>query len=254
MTVNTEHEVKLDELSKTNNDMTNLLASTEIGTIFLDNELRIQRFTPAATRLVKLIQSDLGRPLSDIATHITDDNLVAEVNQVLDDLAPREKEVRTRRGQWYLVRVRPYRTTENIINGAVITFSDISDQKRVQEQLQALSQVIQQTPDTVLVLDSRGQIESVNPQYVEKSGFSVSEAVGRDISTIKSGKLSEADLKAMWQTVKDGNTWSGNLINRGKDGTCYTDRVSIYPMLDRQGRITHYVAVQTEVPNLDPYV
>ncbi len=253
VTVNSEHEVKLDELSKTYNDMANLLASTEIGTIFLDNKLRVQRFTPAATRLVKLIPSDVGRPLSDIATHITDDNLVAEVEQVLDDLSPREREVQTRKGQWYLVRMRPYRTTENIIDGAVITFSDISDQKRVQQQLQSLTQVMEQTPNSVIMTDTQGHIEFINPHFVDKSGFSVSEAVGRDLSSIiNPGNLPKILLQEMWQTLRQGNTWSGNLKSQRKDGTLYTDRVIIYPMLDQLGQIAHYIAIQTEFPDLNP--
>ena len=251
VTVNTEHEMKLDELSKTYNDMANLLAATEIGTIFLDNKLCIQRFTPAATRLVKLIPGDIGRPLSDIATHITDENLATEANQVLDNLTPREMEVHTREGRWYLVRIRPYRTTENVIEGAVITFSDISDQKRVQTRLQNLPLLLEKMADSVFVTDIQGNIEYINPRFVEVTGFSPKEAVGRSMSIFEAGKLPPAILSEIWRTIKQGTTWSGMLDNRRGDGTPCRDRVAVYPMLNQQGQVSHFITIQTEMPDLD---
>ena len=249
VTVNAEHEVKLEELSKANNDMSNLLASTEVGTIFLDNDLRIQRFTPAATRLVKLILSDVGRPLSDIATHISDDNLVGDVAQVLDDLQPREKEVQIQEGRWFLLRMRPYRTTENVIEGAVITFIDITDQKRVQEQLLALSHAVQHSPISVVITDADGNIEFVNPHFVTMTGYSAQETLGKGMNILRSEATPATVFAEMWRTIKSGAPWTGSLSNRRKDGTLYTDRVSVYPVMDQHGQVTHYVGIQTETPN-----
>ncbi len=139
-TVNTELQKKIEELSRANNDMNNLLAGTNIGTLFVDHSLRILRFTPAATRLINLIQTDLGRRLSDIAARFKDyDRLVSDTRAVLDTLLPKELEVQTREGQWYQLRIQPYRTLENVIEGAVLTFVDITPQKELQERLQKLS-------------------------------------------------------------------------------------------------------------------
>ena len=133
VTVNAELQQKIEELSRANNDMNNLLAGTGIGTVYVDHQLRIQRFTPAATQIISLIQSDIGRPISDIVTRLdAASDLVAEIEAVLETLKTYEAEVRTRSGVPYLMRIQPYRTTDNVIEGAVLTFVDLS--KRTQSR------------------------------------------------------------------------------------------------------------------------
>src|SRR5439155_10630929 len=129
VTVNTELQKKIDELSQANDDMNNLLAGTGVGTIFVDENLRIQRFTPAATQIINLIPTDVGRPVGDLVSRmVAYEHLVEDVKGVLDTLIPREAEVQTREGQWYLMRILPYRTMENVIAGAVLTFVEITQQ------------------------------------------------------------------------------------------------------------------------------
>jgi two-component system CheB/CheR fusion protein len=144
VTVNTELQNKIDELSQANNDMNNLLAGTGIGTIFVDHQLHILRFTPAATQIINLIRTDVGRPVSDIVYRLGGYvRLVEDIRAVLDTLIPREAEVQTREKQWYLMRILPYRTLENVIEGAVLSFVEITRQKELQEQLQELTRVAQ---------------------------------------------------------------------------------------------------------------
>jgi two-component system CheB/CheR fusion protein len=132
VTVNAELQQKIEELSQANNDMNNLLAGTGIGTVFVDHQLRIQRFTPAATQIISLIQTDVGRPISDIVSRLeADQDLVGDIQRVLDTLAVKEAEVRTASGRHYLMRIQPYRTVDNVIEGAVITFVDVSGSPRV---------------------------------------------------------------------------------------------------------------------------
>ena len=250
-TVNAEHEVKLDELSKANNDMANLLASTDVGTIFLDDELRIQRFTPAVTRLVNLIASDVGRPLGDITINLVGQDLVADATGVLDTLAPSESEVQTREGHWYSARIRPYRTTDNIIEGVVVTFIDITEQKRVHQELDTMSEAIKQSPNAVIITDTQGTIEYVNPYFVKRTGYSSAEAVGRQANLLKSSETPAAVFKDMWQTIERGDMWVGVVRNRCKDGTLYSNRVSIYPVTDSAGNIAHYVAIQSDAAGGD---
>ena len=117
-TVNTELQNKVADLSRANNDMNNLLAGTGIGTVFVDHQLRIQRFTPAVTQVINLILTDVGRPVGHIVSNLVGyDRLVADVQAVLDTLVPKEVEVQTQTGAWYLLRIRPYRTLENVIEG-----------------------------------------------------------------------------------------------------------------------------------------
>ena len=136
-TVNAELQTKVADLSRANNDMNNLLAGTGIGTVFVDHGLRILRFTPAATRIINLIRGDVGRPLAHIVSNLTGyDRLVADARDVLDSLVPKEAEVRTAEGKWYTMRLQPYRTIENVIEGVVITFIDITEMKRLREALE----------------------------------------------------------------------------------------------------------------------
>lgn len=135
-TVNAELQAKVHSLSRANNDMNNLLAGTGIGTVFVDHELRILRFTPAASAIINLIQSDIGRPVAHIASNLLRyDRLVADTRQVLDTLQPRETEVQTAEGRFYTLRIQPYRTLENVIEGAVISFVDITAMVRAREEL-----------------------------------------------------------------------------------------------------------------------
>ena len=134
-TVNQELQAKVDDLSRINNDMKNLLDSTDIATLFLDDALHVRRFTTQATSIIKLITGDVGRPITDIASDLEYPGLVADAHEVLRTLVFVEKQVATRDGRWFLVRIMPYRTLDNRIDGVVITFSDITAAKALESQL-----------------------------------------------------------------------------------------------------------------------
>jgi len=134
-TVNAELQSKVDDLSWVRNDMANLLNSTEIATVFLDGKLNLRRFTPNATKLFKLIPGDLGRPLSHIVTDLDYVELKGDSEEVLRTLVFHEKQVQTKDGRWYRVRIMPYRTQENVIDGVVITFIDITEIKMLEAEL-----------------------------------------------------------------------------------------------------------------------
>jgi two-component system CheB/CheR fusion protein len=136
-TVNHELQAKVDELSRANNDMKNLLNSTDIATLFLDDALNVRRFTSPVTSIIKLIPSDTGRPITDLVTELNYPELVADAQEVLRTLAPREKPVTTRDDRWFTVRIMPYRTLDNRIDGVVITFLDITTAKKLEAKLRA---------------------------------------------------------------------------------------------------------------------
>lgn len=133
--VNAELLSKVDDLSGVNNDMKNLLDSTEIATVFLDNDLNVRRFTSHATKIFKLIPHDVGRPLSDIVNDLDYKNFQQDVQEVLRTLVFSEKSIATHDGRWYKVRIMPYRTQNNVIDGVVITLSDITVAKVLEEEL-----------------------------------------------------------------------------------------------------------------------
>ena len=137
-TVNSQLQEKVEELERANNDIRNLLNSTEIATVFLDRDLRIRRFTPAITQLLNLTTADVGRPIRDFALTFTDKSLLQDAGRVLDKLAAVETEVRTEQGRCYLRRILPYRTPDNKIEGVAITFVDITERIEAEAQSRRL--------------------------------------------------------------------------------------------------------------------
>ena len=134
-TVNAELQVRVDELSRSNNDMKNLLNSTDIATLFLDKDLKVRRFTTQATKIIKLIPGDVGRPITDLASDLLYAELTADAREVLQNLGFAEKPISTRDGRWFTVRIMPYRTLDDRIDGVVITFADITVAKTLEAKL-----------------------------------------------------------------------------------------------------------------------
>jgi len=176
VTVNAELIKKVDELSEVNNDINNLLASTEIGTIFLDINLCIRRFTPAVIKIFNLIHTDIGRPISDITAKIQIKDLHDHAKEVLRTLTRQELEVQDENGVWYSMRIMPYRTLENVIDGVVINFVDVSNLKEV-KQLSRLATVVRDSNDAVTVQDLDGNILAWNKGAVQMYGWSEAEAL-----------------------------------------------------------------------------
>jgi two-component system CheB/CheR fusion protein len=134
-TVNAELQVRVDELSRSNSDMKNLLNSTDIATLFLDKDLKVRRFTTQATKIIKLIAGDMGRPITDLASDLVYPELTADAREVLQKLGFVEKPINTSDGRWFTVRIMPYRTLDDRIDGVVITFSDITAAKTLEAKL-----------------------------------------------------------------------------------------------------------------------
>ncbi|CCQ73675.1 CheR family methyltransferase [Magnetospira sp. QH-2] len=160
-TVNAELESKVSELTRSNNDMNNLLAATKVGTVFLDLHLCITRFTPSSADVIHLIDGDVGRPLAHTVSNLEYDELVNDARTVLDNLVPMDREVRSKDGKWYLIRILPYRTLDNVIEGVVLTFVDIT-RVRLLEAESRLAVVVQQASDAIVLQDLSGKILAWN--------------------------------------------------------------------------------------------
>ncbi|MBW8313178.1 MAG: PAS domain-containing protein [Rhizobium sp.] len=187
-TVNMELQTKVADLSRVNNDMNNLLAGTGIGTVFVDHELRILRFTPAASAIINLIPSDVGRPVSHVVSNMVGyDSLAADVREVLDSLAPKAVDVRTTNGKWHTMRILPYRTLDNVIEGAVISFIDITEAMQTREQLLKarehlrLAVVVRDSHDAITVQDLAGRILTWNPGAERMYGWTEAEALQMNV-------------------------------------------------------------------------
>ena len=249
-TVNSELQAKIAELTRANNDMNNLLSGTGIGTVFLDRGLRILRFTPAATNIINLIQSDIGRPIGHIVSNLMGYNsLESDIQAVLDTLIPKEFEVWTKTGICYTMRILPYRTLDNVIDGTVINFVDITEMKKLEASLresenrQHLAQEAanagtwEWNPQTDEVqwseelfclygweqnncqLTLETWLKNIHPDDLEK------------ISQIfKEKALNGLELNADYRSLNDGGKERWMMV-RGK------------PFLDENGHISHYSGV-----------
>ena len=187
-TVNGELQTKVADLSRVNNDMNNLLAGTGIATIFVDHQLRILRFTSSATQIINLILSDVGRPVGHIVSNLVGyESMVADMKSVLVTLVPKECEVQTLSGKWYAIRLQPYRTLENVIEGAVISFIDITEMVRMRVALREandqlrLAVVVRDASDAITVQDLEGRIIAWNPGAERLYGWSEAEALAMNV-------------------------------------------------------------------------
>jgi two-component system, chemotaxis family, CheB/CheR fusion protein len=170
-TVNSELGERNQALSQANDDMQNLLNSTDIATVFLDSNLAIKRFTTQARRVFSLIDTDIGRPISDLTANVRYQEFVEDAREVLRSLVFKEREIQTKEGAWRLMRIMPYRTAENLIDGLVMTFIDIDRIKRNEAEALArhafLEQLLEALPNGVAVLDAALTIASANARFYE---------------------------------------------------------------------------------------
>ena len=204
-TVNAELQGRVDALSGVNNDLANLLNSTNIATVFLDESLNIRRFTTPASRIIKLIPGDIGRPVTDITSDLVYPDMAHDIREVLRTLVFSEKVVPAAEGKYFLVRIMPYRTLENRIEGIVITFADITTYRQLEQKLSdALGfaeAVIAAFREPLLVLDNTLTILSVNRAFVQKFRVQKDEVMGKNLSKINKGQLNPPGLKKLLESV-----------------------------------------------------
>jgi len=250
-TVNTELEQKVTDLSRANNDMNNLLAGTDIGTIFVDHQLNIQRFTPTVTQVINLIQSDVGRPVGHIVSNLIHyDRLVDDVQTVLNTLVPKEIEVQTKTGAWFLLRIRPYRTLENVIEGAVITFLDTTQIKQAQNELRKvepllrLAVVVRDAHDAITTQDLEGRILAWNPGAVRMYGWTEAEALALNIRDRVPESLRQKELTIVHQLGRSAVLEPYRTQRLAKDGRIVEIWLTATALVNEAGEV--YAIATTE--------
>jgi two-component system CheB/CheR fusion protein len=210
VTVNSELQAKIEQLTSTQNDMKNLLENVNVGTIFLDDRLAIKRFTHGATKVFRFAPSDLGRPFADIRSLIPDEDLVSDAQAVLESLIPREKQVRTTSNEWYHVRIMPYRTYENRIDGVVLTFSDITALKTVETEARSARDYAQSIIDTIreplLVLNGTFEVVTASRAFYQTFGLTPEEVLGRSLYALGDGQWDIPRLRELLETVLPKDT------------------------------------------------
>jgi two-component system CheB/CheR fusion protein len=251
-TVNTELQTKVLDLTRANNDMNNLLAGTGVGTVFVDFQLLIQRFTPSVTQVINLILSDVGRPVGHIVSNMVGyDNLVEDIKSVLETLIPKEFEVQTKEGAWFLLRIRPYRTLDNVIEGAVINFFDISEIKRARDMLQKANEmlrlaavVVHDALDAVVLQDMEGRIMAWNPSAERMYGWSESDARQMNIRELIPEGLRQEALERVRQMSRANRIKPYRTQRIAKDGAFVEVWLTATALMDETGQV--YAITTTE--------
>jgi two-component system CheB/CheR fusion protein len=250
-TINAELQTKVLDLSRVNNDMNNLLAGTGIGTVFVDHQLRILRFTPGVTQIINLIESDIGRSVAHFASNLVAyDCMVADVQGVLNSLIPKEAEVQTTNGNYYLMRIIPYRTTDNKIEGAVINFLNITENKHTRDALKKandlnrMAVVVRDAHDAIVMQNMKGRILAWNPAAERMYGWSESEALERDIRELIPEGLRKEDIERVHQLSRKEAVEPYRTQRLTKDGATVEVWLTATALLNEAGQV--YAIATTE--------
>jgi len=185
-TVNNEHQKKIEELIQLNNDVFNLLNNTHLGTIFLNNELKIRKYTESITKIINVMENDIGRPIYHISFNIEFNEMFSKIEEVLKTLETFNAEVKDKDNNWYLLRIMPYRTVENAVEGVVITFYDITERIKIEKELSRekslLKRILENSPVGKTMVDKSGNITFANARAKDILGISENESSNRTYS------------------------------------------------------------------------
>jgi len=235
-TVNNQLEEKVRELESANDDMANLFDCTEVAIIFLDDQFRIKRYTPPATRLFNLIATDLDRPISDITPKFPDGGFQQDVERALRTLSPQEKQVQTSDGCWWNLRITLYRTLADRIEGVVLTFTDVTRSRQADEQARWLAAVLLDSNDAVIVHDFDGKISAWNHGAEQMFGYSQAEALKMNAQQMIPEEWL-AKVRAYWERLRQGervDSWEAQ--RRTKAGRILDIWATATVLKDESGR------------------
>jgi two-component system, chemotaxis family, CheB/CheR fusion protein len=237
-TINAEMIGKNEMLTRVNSDLKNLLESTQIATIFLDDKLHIKNFTPAMTDLFHLRDTDRGRPITEIVTRMHYADLRRDVAKVLRTLAVIEHEVRIAEDETvFIMRIRPYRSVDNVIDGVVITFIDISERKRHEEAQARLAAIVESSQDAIISHAFDGAITSWNAGAEAIFGYTAVEAIGKPFSTLIPENQKD-EVPQILDKLKRGERIDHFEIDRiRKDGKKIDVSLAVSPVKDTRGKV-----------------
>ncbi len=204
VTVNSELQTKIEQMVGIQDDMKNLLENIRVGTVFLDAKLQIRRFTREATRVYRLLASDLGRPLADIRTELQGGDPIVDARAVLDSLSSIERELSLPDGTWFVARTQPYRTVDNVIDGVVLTFTDVTERVHAIANRQArdlAEAVVDTVPEPLLVLDGELRVMSANRAFYRQFGGAAASVVGQPFFDVEHGQWDCAEMHDLLENV-----------------------------------------------------
>ncbi|MDQ3800493.1 MAG: PAS domain S-box protein, partial [Acidobacteriota bacterium] len=246
-TINHEHREKIDETMRVNADLLNLMASTDIATIFLDRRFCIKRLTPAVEQIFNITQSDVGRPLRHFTNSLDYAELERDATEVLKTLQPIEREIRSRDRKIFLVRILPYRALDDRIEGVILNFPDITQLKQAEAARFFLAAIVESTDDSIITIDFDGVITTWNKAAERIYGYTAQEAIGRPLSILA---LPE-DLKQVFanvEMIKRGErTLIHDAVRLHKDGHEISLEVMMSPVRNEAGEIIGVSTIARDV-------
>jgi len=204
ITVNSELQAKIEQLADIQNDMKNLLDNINVGIIFLDRQLVIRRFTREATRIYRLIASDVGRPLNDIKCVVAVDDLLVAAQRVLDSLIPYEREIHIDSDTWLLARIQPYRTLDNMIDGVVLTFTDITSRIKaivIEEALVVAESIVNTIREPFVVLDNHLKVLFASESFYVQFQLKQADTINQQIYQLGNQPWDNATLHELLDSV-----------------------------------------------------
>ncbi|MEZ2133103.1 MULTISPECIES: CheR family methyltransferase [unclassified Sinorhizobium] len=254
-TVNGELAHRVEELARANSDLRNLLESTQIAAVFLDNDLRIKSFTPAITDIFHLIESDLGRPIHHIATRIAYEDLEADARRVIRTLATIERATKNQQnGSQYLIRVLPYRSVDNVIEGAVLTFLDVTRMVRAEERLRdseaLLRSVVEGIPQMVWRAVDGGNWTWCSPQWTTFTNQSEMAALGRGWLEPVHPDDRERVIEAWKHTERTGTLEIEHRLWNVEEGAYRAVHLRGRPVTDDAGKIVEWFGTTTDIHDM----
>jgi two-component system CheB/CheR fusion protein len=249
-TVNNQLEEKIRQLEMANNDLNNLLTSTDIATLFLDRECRIMRFTPTAGELFIITPSDVGRPIDHIRWKFGDSELLRDIQKVLKNPSPAEAEVLSDTGCWYNRRVVPYRTEDNRIEGIVVTFADITEIKtfnrRLQQSEQRFRTAIEYFPSSVFIYDTDRRISYVNKKTVQESNFESEQLIGKLDEDLYPQEVTSLYIPAIEQVLRTGKSAHVE-CTIPVDNDSRIMEMHFVPFMDEEGRLNQIMGIRHDI-------
>ncbi|WP_121664534.1 CheR family methyltransferase [Metabacillus litoralis] len=249
ITVNSQYEKKIIELTDLNNDMDNLLINTNIATIFLDKKLNIKLYTPEVMKLFHVINRDIGRPIFHISHRLEYETLIEDIQDVLMTTKSIIKDLPAKDGKWYSVKIMPYRTSDNIVDGIVMTFIDITKIKKVNRELQLSMQAIELSPANTVFTDFQGKIEYANSKFAEQLGLEVKDLIGRKLKDIYAEYYIDSDFDSHWKKVRAGEKWSGEISYTARDGKQYWENLALIPVENEDHDVVQILRVGEDITN-----
>jgi two-component system CheB/CheR fusion protein len=252
-TVNAEYQQKITELKELNTDMQHLLEGTDVGTVFLDRELRIRRFTSKIASIFRIQPHDIGRQITDFSHNIDRSSLIDDIARVRQTGETVEDEVRDRIGTLYFLRILPYRvvrtrTTEpTMIEGVVLTLTDMSALERARARIVQLSAIVESSDDAIVAKSLDGTITAWNKGAAELYGYSADEAIGRNVRMLMTADGADEFERCLAKIRRGERVDHIHSVRVKKDGNRIDVSVSLSPVLDRDGQLVGVSAIARDI-------